>query len=394
MKAQVYSLIALVITIPIMLFIAYYFSSVHVVKRAPFEKVIADQIAEIGKSIDRDFEKAVEISAKRALLAATGWVIKEGAYLDNATLRLEELITNGTIYGNETFIMLNNTLQDWLKKMEESFTEFDIDLSYRNLRVKSGDGFDIVVSVDFEMNISDKQQIFAINKDQEKHITVSVDYIEDPVYPLNTGGYVGRSIERFPYPYHAIKILTGTVIGNCSGNVTFDINDSQAGEKILVTNSSSGVSGFLGVISESGDIPSVSCYMINATDAVNTVKHFVQLSGYHEVYLDNISGGVWSLPIKEAIEHGYYTHFENSSGPDIIGRLEGKLEETVNGIESFVNIPELQYSDIPVKINQVSADYLYFQDKDYIGKHVRGLPEWFRMDDIRAKKYNLTELME
>ncbi len=391
MKAQAYSLIAVMVSVPLMAFLVFYMGSWQNMEYgSSYHKIIADQVAGIGKGVERDFRNALSIAGKRAMLAATDKVILEGLYLDDAVSSIKELLVNGTLDGNESFVMENNTIEYWLFKIEQSVQEMNINLSYSNLSVyDSSSG--IIIEVDLIVNISDTMNIAEISKTERERVNVSVEYIEDPLFPLNTGGYVGRSIVFYPYSYHAIKVLSGTVTGNCSGNVSFDRNDPDPSQKILVTNSSSGVSGFLGVISEDNGTPSVSCYMLGVPDAVQKINRTIQ-AGFAEIYLDNQSGGAWSLPVKEAIDNGYYSVFP-VSGPGILGRLEGNLSERTYGMESFVNIPELQSRDIAVKQDQVSIDYIYFSGQTYTGSPVRGLPSWFRIDAANAAKYNLTELV-
>ena len=139
----------------------------------------------------------------------------------------------------------------------------------------------------------------------------------------------------------------------------------------------------------------MSCYVVNTVNAIEVVNSTYNESGYPELYIDSKTSAVWSLPIIEAIKYGYYTHFtDGNNGPDIFLRLEGKLSSSQQGIESFINLPELEELGIPVKTNQISIDYLYFSDENYIGYSVRGLPEWFRIDATHGSKYNLTELIE
>jgi len=112
-KGQVYSLIALLMAIPIFFFLTYYMTSVQTMKFGTSERIIADQLRETGRSIEEDFVRAIEISGIRSALGATDYMIREGQPLDNASLRLEELIINGTIFGNDTYVMQDNTIDDW-----------------------------------------------------------------------------------------------------------------------------------------------------------------------------------------------------------------------------------------------------------------------------------------
>ena len=155
---------------------------------------------------------------------------------------------------------------------------------------------------------------------------------------------------------------------------------------------SAGVSGFAGVVSENSAVPSVSCYVLGLANATSVVNVTVTWSGYEEIYLDEQTDGAWSLPIREAIDNGYYFRFA-SSGPDMFRRLEGSLRQSDNGMETFINMPRIIASDVPVKPDQVSLAYLYFSGNTYTGYPVRGLQDWFRSNATISARYNLTELM-
>ncbi len=393
-RGQVYSIIAVMIAIPILFFMTYYMESVQTLKFGASERVISDQLRETGRSIEDDFGRAVEISGIRACLGATDYMIREGEPLDNATQVLEELISDGTIFGNLTFVMFNNTLDDWRCDIYEMTPGFNLFVDHSGLYVGNHDGLNLMARVTLHLNISDKQETAKISKDVEKEVLVPVENIEDPIFPYHTNGVVPRSIRFFPYPYHAIRIAAGSQSsGNCTGNVTYDPSDPAPGNKILVTQNASGISGFAGVVGEFTDLPSTSCYVVGASGAVSLTQSLLNQSGWPELYLDQETRGEWSLPINDALEKGYYSSFQGSSGPDLLKRLEGNLEETTNGIETFVNIPELQGWGVPVKSGQISLAYIYFRDTTHAGTQVRGLPDWFRINSAYASRYNLTELM-
>jgi hypothetical protein len=397
MRGQIYSMVMIMITIPLMIYISFYIISLQEVRQGNVEKIIADQIHQVEDSIDRDFQKAMEVSVKRALLAATADVIKNGEVFSDGKSVIMELVINGTLRGNTTFTMYNNTLDEWKGRITSINPGFNINLEFHNTDINSHDGMSLDISVDLITNISDRTDAARINKEIFRLVLVSVEGIEDPTYPINTLGYVGRKIEEFPYPYHALRIGTGSnVKGGCSGNVTFNPSDPEASQRILVTSDASGVSGFLGIVAESGNQPdpSVACWLLGVPDAVNVTNNTVSWSGYNEIYIGNVSSAAWSLPIKEALDCGYYSKFEADTGPDIFGRLEGDLTQASDGMESFVIIPEIENAGISIKQNQVTIDYLYFSSQSHTGSPVRGLYDWFRIDAVNAARYNLTELMQ
>ena len=112
-------MIVLLMAIPILLFLTFYMTSVQTMKFGTSERVIADQLKETERSIEEDFVRAIEIAGIRACLGTTDYMIREGEPLDDARFRLEELITNGTIYDNFTYVMYENTIDDWRTRIHQ-----------------------------------------------------------------------------------------------------------------------------------------------------------------------------------------------------------------------------------------------------------------------------------
>ncbi len=398
MKGQVYTIIAVLIAIPIILFATQYLTFSQIPKGLVSEKIVSDQIHQVEKSIQQDFEKVLESTTKRALIASIGEVIMNGRPLSNAKANLMELIENGTINGSENYIMTNNTLRNWTNFIKNIQINFNFSLNYSDLDVNNYDGFNLNVSSIFYTEVRDSILELKVNKTVQKQVLVSLEGLEDPLFPLNTGGFIKRTIKKYPYPFYTKKVVVGTnSLGNCTGNVSFDINDPNKSEKILIIYNASGISGFLGVVGETNDLPNSECYIVGASNAVNLVNETINQINVSEVYLDQETKGVWSLPLKIGIEEKYYYQ---EDGPDFFQRLENKTGSSINnngrGLETFVYIPELE--DVKIPINSRSrVDYLYFSNETYSIdniKSVRGFPEWFKIDINSAGKYNLTELLE
>ena len=396
-KGQVYSLIAILLSVPVMLFIAFYITESQNIRYSSLEKVLADQLHGVEMSIEKDYEQAMSISGKRAFLAASDFAIRNGTSLDDSSVRMEELMTSGSLYGSPVMIMHNNTIPEWISKILAMDLGFNINLSYSNPVISDADGVSAILTTTLEIDVSDTLGIGRISKTIDKEAVISLVSIEDPTFPLNTLGFVSRSFRAYPYSYHAMKMASGAGYGSCQGEITLDsgYSGSDKGERILVTNDATGVSGFLGVVGEGSGVPAVTCHLVGTgAGTVDFVNSTILGSGYTIVNIDNQSGGLWSLPVREAYEEGYYLHFPSGGGPGIMKRLEGDLTWTdENGLETFVNAEELQGSGVTVKPTQVSIAYLYFSSDTINGQSVRGMPSAFKINAGNAARYNLTELM-
>ena len=81
------------------------------------------------------------------------------------------------------------------------------------------------------------------------------------------------------------------------------------------------------------------------------------------------------------------------SGPSLLDRMEGRLAATTatNGLETLVSLPDLQANGLPVKPDQNSADYLYFDTVVQSGTPVnQSSYAWLRLNAEQASRYGVT----
>lgn len=396
MNGQFYSITAILIIIPIVLFISFSLLSQTRVSNI-YERIVSDQIHQVGRSLENDFEKALATSCKRSLIAAGDRVVLNGSPLDDSVVRLKELMENGTLYGEEAMLMFNNTLGNWTKRITSVPTNFQVNLGYSDLDVELYDYRNVKASARLNLSVRDALNIAKTEKKNVEHeALVSLEEMEDPLFPLKTNGVLTRVIRFSPFNYRAKKIVVGSTNskGSCSGNVTFEKSECDS-TKILVASNVTGVNFgcYKGVVLEEAiDLSNdTSCYVTGNSSSVVLINSTITSTGYKRIYIDNKTRSVWHLPINLELENGYYFP---GKGPDYFKRLEGSLEGSQSGLESLINAPELESLGIPIKKDQVSLDYLYFSDQEYIGRKVRGLPDWFRINQSIAERYNLEELYE
>jgi hypothetical protein len=400
MRAQFYSLIAVMIIVPIVFFFMQYMLTTQSVKSGVSDRIVSDQVHQVEKTLETDFVKALETIGKRSLIAANDRVITNGTPLDNSALGLNELMINGTLNGTENLLMRNNTLTDWMQNVLNVQTNFNVSMNYSNLSIRNYDGFNVLVSANLNITVTDYYGIAKIEKaDMRKEALVSILDFEDPMFSLNTQGLV-RTIKKYPLGYYAVNLGNGTSSsGNCSGTATFD-NSTADPSKILVTNNALGLSGWKGIVSETTDLPSDSCYVVGAQNITQIVNLTINQTGYDKIYIDNRTSSpnaVWHLPVNLAVESGYY---KSSNGPNFLQRLENNKNGSDYGLglESFINLFDLQWAGLPVDPSKNSVDYLYFSNQSYNVKRVRGIEmpnyEWFKLNSTNAAEYNLTALLE
>ena len=403
MKGMLYSVMITLMLIPILALIIFYSHSSQI--RDIDIDIRANELEYFTKSVERDLLRFIEINGKRSLISAVSKVVTNGTGLDDAQLRLGEMIKNGTLYGEPAPLVDISNLETWEEKVENitSSAGFNIEFKDVQINIAQNDSFNVSFDVNMTINISDKTEVMGIVKNITASVLVSIEGIEDPLSPLNT---LGR-IVRFIKISNVSKNTTALVIGlNASGIgvsgeafVKSDFQGSDANSsRILVTNSIAGkesdASGFAGVVSE-GDViipPGFSKTIISgATGATSTIANGTK------IYLDQTTKKVWDLSnLTSDIRNGYYHN--SSVGASFLDRLEGNITLSPKykyGIETFVYLPDLTAENLEIDSSASCVDYQYW--RGIAGNDIRNgdydlVFTWFKIDEESAKEYGINEL--
>ena len=90
--------------------------------------------------------------------------------------------------------------------------------------------------------------------------------------------------------------------------------------------------------------------------------------------------------------HANGSLYSNASAPSFLMRLEGNLTTSVFGIESLVNVPNVQVQGL-TPLQKSVVDYIYFSNATPTYHRVNNTPSWFYIDDGHAAKYQVTGLL-
>jgi len=368
-------------------------------------------------SLIRDAGSTMDTSLRRAMHAAFNNVSSEGVPLSKANETLKSLVINGTLDGTVEDMMENATLPYWEGKMEEvgMLKGFYINMILYNdtLEIKPYDSFFLLAEIKMDINITDMQGVAALNRSTSIKRLVSIEDLEDPLYPLKTNGFTTNTIVMSPYIENYTQlILTGN--GDCAPGepscyeyevVTNDTTFPNFQDKILVVSNPfvPNVNFAKAVICEIDPAGGINVPYV--VDAVATSRN---LNGT-KVLLDVDSldqGRVWYIEnFQDHVENQYYQHSE--TGASYLDRLEGKTtvqdkykDQTNNdiGLESFINKRKIT-AEIPVDGEKTNIDYLYFRSGDLDGDRVKGIStavNWFRIDDVndRQENYGIHQIIE
>lgn len=95
--------------------------------------------------------------------------------------------------------------------------------------------------------------------------------------------------------------------------------------------------------------------------------------------------------LEEHVENKYYA--ANNNSPNFMSRFEGNFSADENGIESFVNVPDMSSQNMETEDKTV-IDYIYFSNNEPGHYTVSGLPDWVRIDESHLEKYQVENLTE
>ena len=149
------------------------------------------------KSVERDIERSLYISGFRAIIGANEYVVNNGRFLTNPQTAIDELMMQGTLFGNSSLLMENQTMPFWLSKIDNNAKDLGLSLNIvsSSIEVAQSSPFSIKVTGNFLINLTDtakKAAGFQIQK--EISAEVRIEDFEDPLYVVKTNGKIRRTI--------------------------------------------------------------------------------------------------------------------------------------------------------------------------------------------------------
>ena len=415
MKGLFYSVMIAFIIIPILSLIIFY--SQTETQNIDIN-IRSSEMEYFSKSIEEDLIRFLEINGKRALISAVSNVITNGIGLDNAQLRLREMILNGTLYGVPSPLVDQKNLIWWEQNVTGIASNAGFNLTFlgTNINISQSDSFDILFNVTVSIKISDATAKMSITKNITTPVSVSIEDIEDPIFPLKTYGRVFRFIE-----ISTVNKNTTSLAGQNSSNLppnfnsgyafvkaNFQSSDKVNASTILVTDSITGKESIINSNSNITAVVSEGDIIIPATLAKPIISGVINatkiIQNGTKIYLDNSTMKVWDLSnlttdIKK-INNTFYHYYHNSSkGASFLDRLEGNITLSSKyqyGLETFVDLEEFP-TELVEATNSI-IDYNYWNDTsgtsirngDYDGP--TGVFSWFKINTESATNYGILGL--
>jgi len=212
----------LIILAPLIALVAYYALLSTQASSASVSKTVSVEASNFVNSIGFDFERALEISAKSAVVSAVDRVVSDGIPLSDSRAALRMLVTNGSFPGdNQTYpVMSSNHLSNWAERMQNLSQYYGLNatitVALDNVTVYSYDEFTLVFAANisvFAQPLSNPQD-FNFSRTYPAQAKVTLDGTEDPLYALNTQGLLGRVFAKNTTPIGNITAFDAAIDSN------------------------------------------------------------------------------------------------------------------------------------------------------------------------------------
>lgn len=351
------------------------------------------------ESVLSDMDRSLEISTRRALAGAAGYVVSTGERIGNPEENVTSALVNGTISGKELNATKNATLTDWSFRVADvaKRSNYGLEIQLRNQSFNSS-GFHVNSSYRVFTRLEDPSTLASFNRSNSASSRVSVTGLEDTMTLLRSEGRYVSIIEKCEFGGPAQQLYTGTVSSNgtIQGYAVVEPDPlalssvENKSEKILVTEDitvydPTEVNEFAGSVSAIvGSETLFSNEYVFGTGSVNDVEPGMSLILHKKQ--------VWKSSLREMFQEGCYV--KDDTGPDFFDRLGNRLvSPDSEGIATLLEVPRLP-SELQKQDSAVA--HVYFNGTGYGSlKKVKGVNyeyQWFRLDQKHVDEWGLEPL--
>ncbi|MDV3103936.1 DUF2341 domain-containing protein [Thermococcus waiotapuensis] len=209
---------AIILLIPLLLLLATYEDVSSQIITAQSERSQIERTYDVVSFLNSEFQKALEISGKRAVVAAVDYVATTGNFINpsyKANKTIADLMLNGNSESITNYdpgrIMQDQTLRVWFSNLGSLLLKqgYDLsgDISKADITVAPLDAFTLVIKARIPQvtvkDLSGKVVYSGPIPSSGGYIYSTVDLrdLEDPMFSAFTGGRYQRSIKACPMSY-------------------------------------------------------------------------------------------------------------------------------------------------------------------------------------------------
>jgi hypothetical protein len=265
-KGLFYTLGILLLILPLILLVAYYTVVPQTKTDDTISKIRCDELHYFVEDVRADMERALVIFGRRAAIYAIDDVVKRGEPLDDyvfncssgchvdcGSFRLgvngseaavSELIMCGTLRGENVTYMTNHTLSQWLTRIEQHGRDmhFNVSVNLTDMVVMPKDPWTFYVESTSTFSVYDESgTCFYVGSGVTTSSSSSIIGLEDPLFPLETNGYVQKYIINCSSVIRTERVAGCSAasenpgVGIATGYVVFDSKLSNPDQYCLNT---------------------------------------------------------------------------------------------------------------------------------------------------------------
>lgn len=244
-----YTLSALLLIIPLLLFVAYYATMEDTKTQDTLAKVRCDELHYFVEDVRTDIGRAMTIFGRRGAIYAIDHVVESNRHLEGytfnctqscrlncskfefarngSTAAVAELMVCGTLYGGEVGYMTNHTLSEWLNRIESIGSEmhFNTIFEITNIDIVQHDAWGFTTYVNISFRVEDESGMcFFDGQEMASDPVTSLIGLEDPLYALMTDSKLIKIIDNCtpvvrPRQIAGCSTHTDPGSGSSTGNV-------------------------------------------------------------------------------------------------------------------------------------------------------------------------------
>ncbi|RLB78128.1 MAG: hypothetical protein DRH24_14975 [Deltaproteobacteria bacterium] len=245
----------ILLILPLIFLISYYTGISETGREDSMGKMRCDELHYFVEDVRKDMERSVTIFGRRAAIYALDYIVETGRSLKNYTFictsrcnvdcgefsfdgngseaAIAELTLCGTLFGKNVTYMINHTIPEWTRRIEEHAIEmhFVANLSVAELRVVPIDAWHFALIVDYKIKANDEGGMCFYTESITRAMSnSSIIGLEDPLYMLQTEGHVMKYIDNCNASLKPDQITgcgTNGGMGSARGHAVFYTNISN-----------------------------------------------------------------------------------------------------------------------------------------------------------------------
>jgi len=197
---------------------------------------------ELISAVEDDAETALRVASYRAFLALDEAVLRRDGYVSGFDDKFEELVTNGTLDGQEQDLLNATALEDWKNQtsLVASHLHYRLNFTGHEIRAYHEGPWHVTVALDTELLLVDERSDAQWRVPLNITAKVPVRGLYDPLYTVGTGQRYFQRVTPAPQGASAADLVHDRLYINSTKGPTYlqrlqgNINPSPFGIESLV----------------------------------------------------------------------------------------------------------------------------------------------------------------